>query len=182
MQELEDAELLEKFAREATRHEAFTELVQKYQDRLYWHIRKLVMDHDDANDIIQNVFVKVWKALPDFRGDSQVFTWMYRIATNECLTFLKRRNRRYFLSLEDAERELSDKLEHDPLFTGDKIQLKLQQAILRLPPQQRIVFTMKYFEGKKYEEMAADMGLTVGGLKATYHHAVKKIEKFILGH
>ena len=98
MQELEDAELLEKFAREATRHEAFTELVQKYQDRLYWHIRKLVMDHDDANDIIQNVFVKVWKALPDFRGDSQVFTWMYRIATNECLTFLKRRNRRYFLS------------------------------------------------------------------------------------
>jgi RNA polymerase sigma-70 factor (ECF subfamily) len=180
MQEFEDAELLEKFAQEATRHYAFNLIIRKYQERLYWHVRKLVVDHDDANDLLQDIFVKVWKALPGFRQDAQLYTWMYRIATNECLSFLRKKNRRFFLPFQDAERELSQRLTNDPLFTGDQLQLKLQQAILTLPPRQRIVFNLKYFDGKKYEEMAEILDMSVGGLKATYHIAAKKIEKILL--
>jgi RNA polymerase sigma factor (sigma-70 family) len=180
MQEFEDAELLEKFAQEATRHYAFNLIVQKYQQRLYWHVRKLVVDHDDANDILQDIFVKVWNALPGFRQESQLYTWMYRIATNECLSFLRKKNRFTIIPFHDAERTLSDRLADDPLFTGEKMQLKLQQAILTLPPRQRVVFNMKYFDGKKYEEMAEILNMSVGGLKATYHIAVKKIEKYLL--
>lgn len=182
MQEIEDAELLAQFAQETTRHYAFNLIVRKYQERLYWHVRKLVVDHDDANDLLQDIFVKVWHALPGFRQDSQLFTWMYRIATNECLSFLRKKNRYSFLPFQDAERVLSNRLADDPLFTGDKLQLKLQQAILQLPPRQRVVFTMKYFDGKKYEELAEILDMSVGGLKATYHIAVKKIEKYLLAH
>ena len=180
MQEIEDAILLKRFAAEETRRAAFTDIVKKYQERIYWLIRKLVTDHEDANDIVQNVFIKVWKALPEFRQDAQLYTWIYRIATNESLTFLKNKNKRFFVSLDDVQYKLAEKLNQDPLFTGDKIQLKLQQAVMKLPPQQRTVFNLKYFEGKKYEEIAEIMGLSVGGLKANYHHAVKKIEKYLL--
>ena len=180
-EEFSDNELLEKFRQEDTRHYAFNLLVRKYQQRLYWHVRRMVVDHDDANDIMQNVFIKVWKALDNFRSDSQLYTWLYRIATNESITFLNSKKKRFTISFDDVENELADKLITDPLFTSDKIQLKLQQAVLRLPPQQRLVFNMKYFDGLKYEEISEILNVSVGGLKASYHHAVKKIENFITG-
>ena len=177
--EYSDKELFEKFLDENTRHYAFNLLVNQFQQRLYWHIRRILLDHDDTNDVIQNVFIKVWKNFENFRQDSQLYTWLYRIATNESLTFLKQKKRRAFVSFSDVEYEMADSLNNDPLFTGDKIQLKLQQAILKLPPQQRIVFNMKYFDAMKYEEISEILGVTVGALKATYHHAVKKISKYV---
>ncbi|MFM7218342.1 MAG: RNA polymerase sigma factor [Bacteroidota bacterium] len=181
MTDPEDDILLAQCAVEDTRNAAFARLVRKYQERIYWHVRRIVVDHDDANDVTQNVFVKAWKALSGFRGESSFYTWLYRIATNECLSFLRERKRRALISLEDVEYQLADKLASDPLYSGDRIQLALQQAVMKLPPQQRLVFTMKYFENKKYEEIAEVLGLKVGGLKASYHHAVKKIEKSLQG-
>lgn len=180
MDAIEDAELLEKFRQPDQRHYAFNLLVRKYQSRLYWHIRRILLDHDDTNDVIQNVFIKVWQNLDSFRSDSQLYTWLYRIASNESITFLNKKKKRYFISFSSLETEMADKLEHDPLFTGDKIQLKLQKAILCLPPQQRLVFNMKYYDNMKYEEISEVLGVSVGGLKASYHHAVKKIEKYLL--
>jgi RNA polymerase sigma factor (sigma-70 family) len=180
MDELEDAKLLEKFRLPESRHCAFNELVCKYQKRLYWHVRRMILDHDDSNDVIQNVFIKVWQSLDNFRSDAQLYTWLYRIATNETITFLNKKKKRALISFSNLEHEMADKLHNDPLFTGDKIQLKLQKAILTLPPQQRLIFNMKYFEDLKYEQISEILGVSVGGLKASYHHAVKKIEKFIL--
>lgn len=179
MNEYSDNELLEQYRNESTRNYAFNLLVRKYQKRLYWHVRKIVIDHDDANDVIQNVFIRVWKHLDGFKEDSKLYTWLYRIATNEALTFIKQRKRANLVSLSDVEYELSSKLSDDKNLSGDKIQLKLQQAILKLPEQQRIVFNMKYFDEMKYEEISEVLGVSVGGLKASFHHAVKKIEKFI---
>ena len=179
MEVYSDAELIEKFQNENSRHLAFNLLVNQYQQRIYWHIRRILLDHDDTNDVVQNVFIKVWKNLEGFRGESKIYTWLYRIATNESITFLNQKKRRFTISFNDVENEMADKLSSDPLFSGDKIQMKLQQAILKLPTQQRIVFNMKYFDGMKYEEIADILGLTVGGLKATYHHAVKKISKYM---
>jgi RNA polymerase sigma factor (sigma-70 family) len=177
--DLTDSELLEQFRNEDTRNYAFNQLMKKYQQRLYWHIRKIVIDHDDANDIIQNTFIKVWKSLNGFREDSQLYTWLYRIATNESITFLNQKKRKLLFSFSNVEYELSNQLTNDVYFSGDKIQLKLQRAILKLPTQQRIVFNMKYFDGMKYEEISKVLKVTVGALKASYHHAVKKIEKYI---
>ncbi|MBK6839441.1 MAG: sigma-70 family RNA polymerase sigma factor [Bacteroidetes bacterium] len=176
-----DIDLLRQFREESTRHYAFNMLVRKYQQRLYWHIRRIVIDHEDANDIIQNVFIKVWKSLINFREDSQLYTWLYRIATNESLTFLNQKKRRFAIPFSDVEHELSNSLSSDTYFSGEKIQLKLQQAVLKLPTQQRIVFNMKYYDGMKYEEISAILGVSVGGLKASYHHVVKKIEKYLTG-
>jgi RNA polymerase sigma-70 factor (ECF subfamily) len=181
MNEYSDHELLEKFADENTRHYAFNLLVKQYQQRLYWHVRRILLDHEDSNDVIQNVFIKVWSNLGAFRGDSQLYTWLYRIATNEALSFLKLKKRKTLISFNDVEHEMAESLSNDPLFTGDKIQQKLQEAILKLPAQQRLVFNMKYFDGMKYEEIAEILGLTTGGLKANYHHAVKKITKYLTG-
>lgn len=152
--EYTDKELLEKFADEATRNYAFNLLVKKYQERLYWHVRRMVIDHDDADDLVQDIFVKVWKALHNFREDAKLYTWMYRIATNECITFLNKKKKKIFIAWVDVEGELSRKLETDPLFDGDKIQRKLQQAVLTLPEKQRLVFHMKYYDEMKYEDMS----------------------------
>jgi RNA polymerase sigma factor (sigma-70 family) len=179
--EFTDNDLLEKFRDSSTKHYAFNILVRQYQQRIYWHIRRILLDHEDSNDVTQNVFIKVWNNLDRFRGDSQLFTWLYKIATNEALGFLRQRKRRFFISFDSVEYEIADKLETDPLFTGDKIQLKLQQAIVRLPPQQRLIFNMKYFDGMKYEQISEVLGVTVGALKASYHHAVKKISKYVTG-
>jgi RNA polymerase sigma factor (sigma-70 family) len=181
MTEFSDSELLDKFQNEDTRHYAFNCLVLKYQQRLYWHVRRILLNHDDSNDVIQNVFIKVWNNLANFRQDSQLFTWLYRIATNESLTYLKQKKRRFLVSINDVGSELADKLHSDPLFNGNRIQLKLQQAIQTLPPQQKLVFNMKYFDELKYEEISEILGVTTGALKASYHHAVKKIEKYISG-
>lgn len=174
-----DSELLHQFRQEETRSYAFNLLMRKYQQRIYWHIRKIVIDHEDANDVVQNTFIKVWKSLDGFREDSLFYTWLYRIATNESISFLNQKKKRFFVSFSDVEHELSNHLTNDVYFSGDRIQLKLQQAILKLPTRQRIVFNMKYFDNMKYEEISEILKVSVGALKASYHHAVKKIEKYI---
>lgn len=179
MEESSDKELLEQFRNEATRHDAFNLLMKKYQKKVYWHIRRIVLDHDDTDDVIQNVFIKVWKALDNFKEDSQLFTWLYRIATNESLTFLRQKKANLHVHYDSIEQFLSNKLIDDNFFKGDDIQLKLQQAILTLPEKQRLVFNMKYYEDLKYEEMSKILETSVGALKASYHHAVRKIEEFI---
>ncbi len=175
-QHLEDQELIEKFGREESRNYAFNLLMTKYQERVYWHIRKMVVDHDDADDLVQEVFVKIYHKLEGFRGESGLFTWIYRIATNECLNFLQKKRRRFFLPIHDVEGELQSKLEDANHFSGDEIELKLQKALLNLPEKQRLVFNMKYFEDMKYDEISEVLGTSVGALKASYHHAVKKIK------
>jgi RNA polymerase sigma-70 factor (ECF subfamily) len=172
----EDREILEKFRSEETKQMAFNLLIRKYQKRVYWLIRKMVIDHDDANDLSQEVFVKVWFYLEDFRGESGLFTWIYRIATRECMAFLRKKKRRFFLPIGDVEGEMSKKIETGSDFSGDEIQKKLQLAILKLPEKQRLVFNMKYFEEITYEEMSEILGTSVGALKASYHHAVQKIQ------
>jgi len=179
--QVEDSEILEKFAQENTRDEAFRLLLTKYQQKIYWHIRRMVIDHDDTDDLVQNVFIKVWKSLSNFRSDSQLFTWLYRIATNESITFLNRKKLRNSVSLdESAGKDLIDTLAESPYFDGDKAQMKLQQALLTLPEKQRLVFNMKYFDDLKYEEISEILGTSVGALKASFHIAVKKIEHILL--
>ncbi|HTE00022.1 MAG TPA: sigma-70 family RNA polymerase sigma factor [Mucilaginibacter sp.] len=178
--QVDDAEILRKFQDEKTRDEAFNLLLKKYQQKLYWHIRRMVVDHDDADDLIQDTFIKVWKNLPNFRSDAQLYTWMYRIATNECITFLNKKKQKNNIPLDDVAYELADTLADSSYFNGDQAQLKLQQAILTLPEKQRLVFNMKYYDDMKYEEMSDVLGTSVGALKASFHLAVKKIEAFLL--
>jgi len=179
MNNYSDKELLDMYRESDTRNYAFNLIVRKYQERIYWHIRKIVVNHDDSDDVVQNTFLKVFGGLEHFREDSQLYTWMYRIATNEALTFLKRKKTKYLLPLVDVEHALSNSLESDQYFNGDELQLKLQKAVLRLPEKQRLVFNMKYYDEMKYEDISAILGTSVGALKASFHHAVKKIEKFI---
>ncbi|MBL4587694.1 MAG: RNA polymerase sigma factor [Flavobacteriales bacterium] len=174
-----DRKLLQEFKDSQSRNFAFSKLVNRYQERLYWHIRRIVIDHDDADDVLQNTFIKAFKNLDRFREDSQLFTWLYRIATNESLTFLKKKKKHIFVSLDDVSHSLESTLETDPQLSGDAIQLKLQKAILTLPTKQRLVFNMKYFEEMKYHEIAEVTGTSIGALKASYHHAVKKIEAYV---
>ncbi|MCD4746814.1 MAG: sigma-70 family RNA polymerase sigma factor [Bacteroidales bacterium] len=157
----------------------FNLLVRKYQKQIYWHIRRMVVDHDDTDDIVQNTFIKVWKNINNFREDSKLYTWIYRIATNEALSFLKNKRKKYFLPIADVEYQLSQSLTDDNYFSGDEIQLKLQKALLKLPNKQRLVFNMKYYDEMKYEDMSEVLGTSVGALKASYHIAVKKIENYI---
>lgn len=176
-----DEELLQRFNQSDNPNPgyAFDLIVRKYQEQVYWHIRRLVIIHEDANDIAQDVFIKAWKALPDFRGDSGLFTWLYRIATNEALSFLKKKKRRFFLPMVDIEQQLSDSLETDAYFNGSDIEKKIQQAILTLPEKQRLVFNLRYYDEMKYEEMSRVLDTSEGALKASYHHAAKKIEKIL---
>lgn len=154
-------------------------LVRSYQQRVYWHVRKMVIDHDDADDLTQEVFIKIHKHIDGFREDAQLFTWIYRIATNECLSFLNRKKKRFFLPIGDVTAELSGKLDSGHNLSGDDIQIRLQKALLKLPDKQRVVFNMKYFEDLSYEEIAQITDTSVGALKASYHHAVKKIEDLL---
>jgi RNA polymerase sigma-70 factor (ECF subfamily) len=139
----------------------------------------MVIDHDDANDLTQDVFIKIHKYIETFREDSQLFTWIYRIATNECLSFLEKKKRRFFLPIGDVEGELTSKLDHSDMISGNEVQMKLQKALLKLPEKQRLVFNMRYFEDLSYEEISEITETSVGALKASYHHAVKKIEEFL---
>lgn len=177
-----DSELLAQFREAATKERAYTAIIRKYQEKLYWHIRRMVVDHDDANDVLQNVFIRVWKGLENFREDSQLYTWLYRIATNECLTFLEQQKKRGTLSLNDMESGLSEKVKADQHFDGQKLEWKLQLAIQQLPEKQRIVFNLRYYDEMPYEEMSRVLETSEGALKASYHHAVKKIEDYIRNH
>jgi RNA polymerase sigma factor (sigma-70 family) len=179
MEQYSDKELIELFQKGDNRNYAFNLLIQKYQKQVYWHIRRIIIDHDDTNDVTQNTFIKVFHNLEKFREDSQLFTWLYRIATNESLNFLKQKRTKFFLPIADVEHQLANSLQTDHYFKGDAIQKKLQLAILQLPEKQRIVFNMKYFEGIKYEDMSKILDTSVGALKASYHIAVKKIEKIL---
>ena len=176
---MDDKELLLKLRNPETINYGFNLLARKYQQKMYWHIRKMVIDHDDADDLVQEVFVKVWKHIGNFREDAQLYTWIYRIATNECLNFLRKKRIRLFLPIHDVQNELAEKLDSSPYIDGDEIQLKLQKALLKLPNKQRMVFNMKYFDEMKYDKISEITGTSVGSLKANYHHAVKKIEEFI---
>ena len=176
----DDKELLFQFREPATKERAFTAIIKKYQEKLYWHVRRLVVDHDDANDVLQNMFIKVWNALEKFREDSQLYTWLYRIATNECLTFLEQQKKRSSVSLNDVENGLSNKLKSDTGFDANKHEWKLQLGIQKLPEKQRLVFNLRYYDEMPYEEMSRVLETSEGALKASYHHAAKKIEEFIL--
>jgi RNA polymerase sigma factor (sigma-70 family) len=179
--QVEDSEILDKFAQESTRKEAFSLLLNKYQQKIYWHIRRMVINHDDADDLVQDVFIKIWKNLANFRSDSQLYTWIYRIASNECITFLNRKKLRNSVSLDDVEgANLLETLAESTYFDGEKAQMKLQKALLTLPEKQRLVFNMKYFDDLKYEEISDILGTSVGALKASFHIAVKKIEHILL--
>jgi len=181
MPEWDDKDIIKGVKTRGQEEIAFNQLVGKYQERLYWHIRKIVIDHDDADDVLQNTMIKVWRSLGNFRAESGLYTWLYRVATNEALSFLKQKKKKSFAPWVDVEEQMGQNLEADPWFNGDEIQLKLQQAILKLPEKQRIVFNMKYFDQLKYEEMSEILGTSVGALKASYHHAVKKIESMLGG-
>lgn len=179
MQHYSDEEILAFYRDETSRNMSLHYLIRKYQQRLYWHIRKIVIDHDDADDVLQNTFIKVWKGLANFEEKSQLFTWLYRIATNESLTFLKQKARANTTSINPIEYQLARSLESDVYFSGDEIQLKLQKAILTLPEKQRIVFNMRYYDEMPYEQMSEVLETSVGALKASYHIAAKKIEEFL---
>ena len=179
---LDDQELLQQFRQAATKEKAFTAIIKKYQEKLYWHVRRMVVDHDDANDVLQNMFIKVWNALDNFREDSQLYTWLYRIATNESLTFLQQQKRRSAVSLNDVESGLSNKVKADTGFDANRLEWKLQLAIQQLPEKQRAVFNLRYYDEMPYEEMSRVLETSEGALKASYHHAVKKIEEFIKNH
>jgi len=172
-----EIELIMLLQNEEHKAKTFNRVVVKYQQQLYWQIRKMVLSHDDANDVLQNTFIKAWNAIENFRGDSKLSTWLYRISVNESLTFLSKQRSQNTGNYE-SEDLLLQKLEADTYFDGDELQLKLQKAILTLPEKQRLVFNMKYFDDLKYEEMEEILGTSVGALKASYHFAVKKIEAF----
>ncbi|TYP96091.1 RNA polymerase sigma-70 factor (ECF subfamily) [Tenacibaculum adriaticum] len=162
-----------------TKEIAFRSLITQYKERLYWHIRKIVISHDDTDDVLQNTFIKIFKNIDNFKAESKLYSWMYRIATNEAITFINKRAKENKVDITDYQQQLSSNLESDDWFSGSEIQLILQKAIATLPQKQQLVFNMKYFDEMKYEEISEILETSVGGLKASYHHAVKKVEEFI---
>lgn len=176
---LAEADLVDQLKDPSTQSKAFEVLIDTYKQRLYWHIRRIVLNHDDADDVLQNTFIKVYRSIDGFKGDSKLYSWMYRIATNEALSFLKIKSKKQGITSEEVQNQLLDSLQADVYFEGDQIQLKLQRAIASLPEKQKLVFNMKYFQELKYEEISEILDTSVGGLKASYHLAAKKIEAFL---
>ena len=166
----------------ARQREAFARIVKEYSEQLYWQVRRLVLTHEDANDILQNTFIKAWTNIEYFRGDAKMSTWLYRIALNECLTFLNKQRASQQLSIDEAEIEMMNQLESDAYFDGDEPQNIFLQAVKQLPDKQQMIFNLKYFKEMKYEEISEILGTSIGALKASYHHAVKKIESFLEKH
>lgn len=174
-----ETELIAKLKDPVTQDQAFRSLMSQYKERLYWHIRKIVISHDDADDVLQNTFIKVYRNINNFKADSKLYSWMYRIATNESITFINKRAKLNNLDLNDMRYKMAENLEADVHFDGDEMQLLLQKAIAKLPQKQQLVFNMKYFDDLKYQEISEILETSVGALKASYHHAVKKIELFL---
>ncbi len=176
---VEEKELVKALQTETAKEAAFRELVSQYKERLYWQIRNMVLDHDDADDVLQNTFIKIFRNINSFKGDSKLHTWMYRIAANESITFLNKKAKRNNISIENLKDNAVRKLESDVYFEGDQIQLQFQKAIATLPERQKLIFTMKYFEDHTFEELSEILETSVGGLKSSYHIAVKKITEFL---
>ncbi|MBK0368945.1 RNA polymerase sigma factor [Flavobacterium agrisoli] len=176
---IDEKEFIQQLLNPKTQNVAFQKLLSEYQKPLYHHIRNIVLNHDDADDVLQNTFVKVFQYLKNFKGESKLFSWMYRIATNESLTFLNQKAKLSGITSEELQNKTINNLQSDSYFDGNEIQIKLQKAIATLPEKQQLVFKMKYFEELKYEDISEILGTSVGALKASYHHAVKKIETFI---
>ena len=176
---VDEITLVEQLQNVQTKELAFRVLLSEYKERLYWHIRKIVISHDDADDVLQNTFIKVFRGIDKFNHDSKLYSWMYRIATNESITFINKRAKERNLDISEIKQELVTSLQSDELFTGDEIQLILQEAVSALPEKQQLVFNMKYFEELKYREIADILETSEGALKASYHIAVKKIEEFL---
>ena len=176
----EESEFIQELLNPKTQNQAFEKLLIQYQKPLYNHIRTIVISHDDTDDVLQNTFLKVYQYLKTFKGESKLFSWMYRIATNEALTFLKQKARKNGVSSETIQNKAIENLQSESYFDGNEIQIKLQKAIVILPEKQQLVFKMKYFDELKYEEISEILGTSVGALKASYHHAVKKIESFVI--
>lgn len=174
-----DQELISRLRSPDSRDSAFRQLMTLYKERLYWHIRKIVISHDDTDDVLQNTFIKVYKNIDKFKGQSKLFSWMYRIATNEAITHLNKNAKRFQISSEEAQEQAINNLTSDVYFDGNEIQLKLQQAIATLPQKQQLVFNMKYFDNIKYKDMSGILETSEGALKASYHLAVKKIESYL---
>ena len=173
---MKDKEIIELYS--CGRHEeAFRGITDAYTERLYWHVRRFVCSHDDTNDLLQDIFIKIWTALPSFRGDSGLYTWIYRIATNEVLNHLRRQKVKSLLSFESVSASLEKKIDEDIYFNGNELQRELHKAIQRLPQKQRIVFSLRYFDELKYEEISEITGTSIGALKASYHHAYNKIKE-----
>jgi RNA polymerase sigma-70 factor (ECF subfamily) len=162
--------------REGHREQAFNEIVSGYSEKLYWHVRRFVCSHEDTDDLLQEIFIKIWNSLPSFRGEAKLFTWLYRIATNEALNFLHKKKIRATLSLESLTTEMEKKIDEDPYFNGNEAQRILSKAIQKLPEKQKLVFTMRYYEEMKYEEISSILNTSVGSLKASYHIAYEKIK------
>ncbi|MBK8489825.1 MAG: sigma-70 family RNA polymerase sigma factor [Saprospirales bacterium] len=177
-----DARILQLLQKDGNQDKGFRLLLETYQERLYWVVRRLVIDHEDANDVVQNCLIKVYRNIHSFEGKSQLYTWLYRIATNEAVTFLKQKKRRMANSVDDESNNLSNKLEADVFFDGEEAQVKLYAAIEILPDKQKLVFNLRYFEEMSYEDMSGVLHTSVGALKASFHHAVKKIENHIRGY
>ena len=178
----DEKKFLEQLNNPKTQEKAFRALVNLYKERLYWHIRKILISHEDTNDVLQNTFIKIYRGIKNFKGDSKLFSWMYRIATNESITFLTKRAKEKNVSIDEYQLNSLHSLQDDILFDGDAIQLVLQKAIQKLPQKQRLVFNMKYFDNLKYDEISEIVGTSVGALKASYFHAVKKIKEEIENH
>jgi len=176
---VDEVTLVEQLRDVQTKEQAFRVLIKEYKERLYWHIRKIVISHDDTDDVLQNTFIKVFRGIDNFKQDSKLYSWMYRIATNESITFINKRARERNTDISEIRQELVTSLSSDHWFTGDEIQLILQKAIATLPEKQQLVFNMKYFDSMKYDDMSKVLDTSVGALKASYFHAVKKIEKYI---
>ena len=174
----DDEQLIEQLRDPQRCRKAFNEVIKIYTEPLYWQIRKMVIDHDDANDVLQNTFIKAWSSIENFRGAAKLSTWLYKIAIHESITFINKEKQRNNVSLDDDDSFLINSLASDEWFDGDDLRLELQKAINSLPEKQRLIFNMRYFDDMKYEDMSEILGTTVGALKASYHHAVKKIEKF----
>ena len=176
---IDEIALVEELQNIQTKEKAFRILIKEYKERLYWHIRKIVISHDDADDVLQNTFIKVFKGIDNFKQESKLYSWMYRIATNESITFINKRARERNTDITEMKQELVSNLQSDRWFSGNDIELILQEAVTKLPEKQQLVFNMKYFDHMKYQEISEILGTTVGGLKASYFHAVKKIENYI---
>ncbi len=179
--DIQEEKLLKSLTSDTCLNTAFNQLVAMYKERLYWHIRNMVKSHEDTNDVLQNVFIKVYKNIKKFKGESKLYSWLYRIATNESITFLNQRAKKYNISSEELQLQLVENLKADTYFQGDEVQLKLQQAIASLPNKQQQVFNMKYFQDLKYSEISSILETSEGALKASYHIASKKIEAYIKG-